>query len=855
VGYGSLRVRGHGRWRLFRTVEAEGLAVAIIKNTLRNPATGGPLGREQITIKLVSGTTGGFIGSSVEILDTRTIRTDATGLWSEDLTPNALITPANTYYTVQQFGETLSFVVPNTAGPFWLLDILVQSPTSPSGLVVGVLASRQIIAGAGLTGGGDLTADRTLSVGDLSATYARHNQALVRPTLMGKKIRGGNITVKPSGQGWQGMWAEWDWTNWIKPQVDRAVALGMNTVRVIGSAECVIVDPIPVTLPKISQATYLARWQQLVEYCQSVGLYLYPVVVQKWDFIDTQTPTYNFQASNVTNVVTATAQLLGVYTNVIGFDCFQEGDATYGLAVADVLAMYSAIRAVAPTVPLTTSNSTGGFGTLRGFWDDTTSLSYQAWTATGGSDFIDIHLYTDALVASDLDGFIQRVGKPVLIGEFGDSVDQTTGAIAARYAAMAAVHNRQGVIGSLVWALADQTTTSTDEWGVWDNTGFSQPSFPSPAGSTPLSTTSGKRSTQTNGLQAFGLADLPQSYRSPNLLKPTQANPTGTSNGWTTGANTYLSATNLGVAVAVTAAGNAIASTTPSNGTPVTAVTPYIAKATFLASATADPRPVSIQIDWYNSSNAYISSSSATTGTDSLTAPLELAVVAISASTAAYAVVTVRVIGATVANENHLVNNISLRNYVAGESPSASYPASDISNGDVVLHRGPTTVLAVTIDRNIPGLGSLGLLTSGTPRCSMLGFAKPTKVTALHFVTGTTAAITPTHWWVAITDSAGVVVAVSADQLTAALAASTAFSVSFAVPQTLPAGRYYAALMVVAGTVPTLIGLTGIYNTIAIAPVTDSNSGTTGQTTAPALGATLTPPASQSASAPYFWVT
>jgi hypothetical protein len=146
--------------------------VAIVKNTLRNPATGGALGREQVTIKLVSGSTGGFIGSSVEVLDTRTIRTDSTGLWSEDLTPNALITPANTYYTVTQFGETLSFVVPNTAGPFWLLDILVQSPTSPSGLVVGVLASRQIIAGTGLTGGGDLTADRTLAVGDLSATYA-----------------------------------------------------------------------------------------------------------------------------------------------------------------------------------------------------------------------------------------------------------------------------------------------------------------------------------------------------------------------------------------------------------------------------------------------------------------------------------------------------------------------------------------------------------------------------------------------------------------------------------------------------------------------------------------------------------
>jgi hypothetical protein len=707
---------------------------------------------------------------------------------------------------------------------------------------------------------------------DASATYAQvaeplavaaqaasapKTKALVRPTLMGKKIRGGNITVKPSGHGWRGMWAEWDWTNWIKPQVDRAVALGMNTVRVIGSAECVLVDPIPVTLPKITQATYLARWVQLVEYCQSVGLYLYPTVVQKWDFIDTQTPTYNFQASNVTNVVTATAQTLAPYTNVIGFDCFQEGDATYGLALADVLAMYTAIRAVAPTVPLTTSNSTGGFGSTDAFWRDTTSLPYQAWTATNGSDFIDIHLYADSIKAADVDGFIQRVGKPVLIGEFGDSQDQTTGNIAARYAATAAIHNRPSVMGSLVWALADQDTVNTNEWGVWDNTGWSQPSFPSQAGETPLSTTSGKRTTQTNALQAFSLSELPPAYESPNLLSPSQAQPTQSTTGWTTGANTYLSATNLGLAVAVTAAGNALASTSPSNGTPVTATTPYIARATFLASSTASPRPVSIQIDWYNASNTYISSSSAVTGTTSLTAPLDLAVVGISASTAAYAIVTVRIIGATLANENHLVNNISLRSYVAGATRGASYPASDLTSGlDSVLFRAPTGALAVTVDRGSAALSaSLGLLTSGTPRCSMLGFSKPTKVTAMGFVTGTQAAVSPTHWWVALTDASGNVVAVSADQGSAAIAASTAFSVAFATPQTLAAGRYYAVLMVVAGTVPTLAAFTGMFNAVAIGPVTDSNSGTTGQTTAPAIGAVLTPPASQSASAPYFWVT
>jgi hypothetical protein len=148
--------------------------MAIVKNTLRLPHLTGSVANRTITVSLVSGSTGGFIGSTVEVLSKSYTQTDSTGLWSIDLTPNVQITsPTGTYYTVTQFGEALSFVVPNTAGgPFNLLDILVQSPSSPAGLVVGALASRQIIAGTGLTGGGDLTADRTLAVGDLSATYA-----------------------------------------------------------------------------------------------------------------------------------------------------------------------------------------------------------------------------------------------------------------------------------------------------------------------------------------------------------------------------------------------------------------------------------------------------------------------------------------------------------------------------------------------------------------------------------------------------------------------------------------------------------------------------------------------------------
>jgi hypothetical protein len=60
--------------------------------------------------------------------------------------------------------------------------IAAESTRATAAEALAALKSRQIIAGTGLTGGGDLTADRTLAVGDLSATYA-----LVAEPLAAKK--------------------------------------------------------------------------------------------------------------------------------------------------------------------------------------------------------------------------------------------------------------------------------------------------------------------------------------------------------------------------------------------------------------------------------------------------------------------------------------------------------------------------------------------------------------------------------------------------------------------------------------------------------------------------------------------
>ena len=132
----------------------------IVKHTLTGP-DGNAFGTRPVVIILVSGTTGGFVGSTIEVVSQSLVTTDLAGMWSVMLTPNASITPANTYYTATQVGETLAFVVPAGAGPYWVKDLLVQSPTMPAGVIVsgsgGAVASVAGRIGAIVLASADLT--------------------------------------------------------------------------------------------------------------------------------------------------------------------------------------------------------------------------------------------------------------------------------------------------------------------------------------------------------------------------------------------------------------------------------------------------------------------------------------------------------------------------------------------------------------------------------------------------------------------------------------------------------------------------------------------------------------------------
>lgn len=81
-------------------------------------------------------------------------------------------------------------------------------------------------------------------------------------------------------------------------------------------------------------------------------------------------------------------------------------------------------------------------------------------------------------------------------------------------------------------------------------------------------------------------------------------------------------------------------------------------------------------------------------------------------------------------------------------------------------------------------------------------------VTSITFVTGGTAAVTPTAGYACLRTPAGALLAQSADFGSTARAANTAYTVTLATAQTISvAGIYYVGISFTAGTVPTLAGL------------------------------------------------
>lgn len=131
----------------------------------------------------------------------------------------------------------------------------------------------------------------------------------------------------------------------------------------------------------------------------------------------------------------------------------------------------------------------------------------------------------------------------------------------------------------------------------------------------------------------------------------------------------------------------------------------------------------------------------------------------------------------------------------------------------------------------------------------MLSVAVPVQtgdlISSITFKSGATAADTPTNWWFALYGTDGALLAQTADQTSTAWAANTVKTLALTTPKRITqAGVVYAAVMVKATDLPSLIGKTvgiaGAAASILGSKVLAQTSGSALTDTAPATIATPT---------------
>jgi hypothetical protein len=158
--------------------------------------------------------------------------------------------------------------------------------------------------------------------------------------------------------------------------------------------------------------------------------------------------------------------------------------------------------------------------------------------------------------------------------------------------------------------------------------------------------------------------------------------------------------------------------------------------------------------------------------------------------------------------------------------------------GQVSSSSPPSAALAETVPR-ILCTSSTMTLTSGTLYLAEVWLQAGIPVGHWNWVCGTTGSTTATHWWGCVLDSSRILRAVTADQLTATITASSLATVALTATYTPPtSGVYYWGLMVAAGTPPTSAASATALGTAILTALPPSGTSTTGLTTPGTVGST-----------------
>jgi hypothetical protein len=156
------------------------------------------------------------------------------------------------------------------------------------------------------------------------------------------------------------------------------------------------------------------------------------------------------------------------------------------------------------------------------------------------------------------------------------------------------------------------------------------------------------------------------------------------------------------------------------------------------------------------------------------------------------------------------------------------------ASGGGLFARDGSGYVGALIESPSTGGAPTGAIAETVPRWSLSSTASPAsgnlyltgvwlqvgqKVTSITFMSGTTAAISPTHWWFALVDKNFKLQGHTADQTTTAWAATTAKTVALVTPYTATyTGMYYLGFMMTASTLVNVSAAPAALNQAALAP-------------------------------------
>lgn len=169
----------------------------------------------------------------------------------------------------------------------------------------------------------------------------------------------------------------------------------------------------------------------------------------------------------------------------------------------------------------------------------------------------------------------------------------------------------------------------------------------------------------------------------------------------------------------------------------------------------------------------------------------------------------------------------------------------------------PTGALGETIPRFAVNSVTQAIgATTGTVYMTGLWLPAGLTITNVNWVTGSTAANTPTHWWLGISDNGGVQRGHTADQTSGAIAANTLISKALASTYTTTyTGLYYVLVSVTATANPTASGVAAPSNMNVTSPLLAGVSPSAAQSTPGTDGTTTYTVPSAAGGIPYAYLT